>query len=128
MKFQHLTAKVVALHGADDYVAFSAKDKVGRLRICGAKRQVNAPSYNFLLNLVYDEQGTHVVLVYTILTVMVRGRNLQQAVFAIENGMAEFIQEFDAARWKQPDAKAPFISSIEVRMNENSEKSSHAGC
>ena len=127
MKFQHLTARVVSLYGAEEYAAFNAKDKVGRLRIRGAKGQVNAPSYNLLVNLVYDEQGTHVVLVYTILTALVRGRNLQQVVFAIENGMAEFIQEFDAARWRQPDASAPFISSIEVRMNENGEKSSHAG-
>jgi hypothetical protein len=127
VKFQHLTAKVVALHGAEDYAAFVAKDKVGRLRIRGAKGQVNAPSYSLLLNLVYDEHGTHFVLVYTILTVLVRGRNLQKMVFAIENGMADFIQEFDAARWKQPAAGAPLISSLEVRMNEHSEKSGHAG-
>jgi len=41
--------------------------------------------------------------------VLVRGKNLQTVVFAIENGMADFIQEFDFKRWPEPtDATAPF--------------------
>jgi hypothetical protein len=45
---------------------------------------------------------------------------LQKVVFAIEHGMADFIQEFDFKRWPEPtDATAPFIESIEVRVNEN---------
>jgi hypothetical protein len=52
--------------------------------------------------------------------VLVRGKNLQKVVFAIENGMADFIQEFDFKRWPEPtDATAPFIESIEVKVNEN---------
>ena len=59
------------------------------------------------------------MLVYTVLMVLVRGRNLQKLVFAIENGMADYIQEFDAARWQKPaDASAPFIESIEVKVVE----------
>lgn len=52
--------------------------------------------------------------------VLVRGKNLQKVVFAIENGMADFIQEFDFKRWPEPtDATVPFIESIEVKANEN---------
>jgi hypothetical protein len=41
-------------------------------------------------------------------------------IFAIENGMADYIQEFDLKRWPEPtDATAPFIESIYVRIIES---------
>src|ERR1700691_1273178 len=97
--------------GADEYIAFGTKDKVLRLRIRSAAAPVNAPGYNILLNIIYDgDHATHFMLVYTVLMVLVRGKNLQNAIFAIENGMADFIQEFDPARWGKPqDANAAFI-------------------
>lgn len=112
----------------DEYVAFGTKDKVNRLRIRSAGDLTNAPGYNVLLNVVYDgRQGTHCMLVYTVLMVLVRGRNLQKLVFAIENGMADYIQEFDAARWQKPaDANAPFIESIEVKVVERGSEASEA--
>ena len=110
----------------DEYRAFSAKNKTGRLRIRSLNAPFNAPGYNILLNVVSDEQGTHFLLVYTILTVMVRGRNLRRVIFAVENEMADFIQEFDATRWPQPEADAPLISSIEIRVIENNGKAHDA--
>src|SRR5271154_1010614 len=104
----------------EKYMAFDTKDKVFRLRIRNADDSICAPGYNILLNLLYDKQGTHFILTYSVLMVLVRGRNLQRVIFAIENGMADFIQEFDFKRWPEPtDATAPFIESIEVRVNEN---------
>ena len=106
---------------ADEYVAFGTKDKVFRLRIRSTAAPVNSPGYNILLNVVYDgDKGTHFMLVYTVLMVLVRGKNLQNAVFAIENGMADFIQEFDPDRWEKPkDANAAFIESIEIKAIES---------
>ena len=105
---------------AEKYVAFDTKDKVFRLRIRNADDSICAPGYNILLNLLYDKQGTHFILTYSVLMVLVRGRNLQRVIFAIENGMADFIQEFDFKRWPQPtDATAPFIESIEVKVIDN---------
>ena len=108
--------------GADDYAAFGTKDKVQRLRIRSTAAPVHAPGYNILLDVVYDgEHGTNFMLVYTVLMVLVRGKNLQKTVFAIENGMADFIQQFDAERWEKPkDAEAAFIESIEIKVVENS--------
>jgi hypothetical protein len=105
----------------DKYSAFGTKDKVRRLRIRSAAAPVNAPGYNILLNVVYDERhDTHFILVYSILMVLVRGRNLQKMVFAIENEMADYIQEFDADRWQKPaDAAQAFIESIEIRAVDN---------
>jgi hypothetical protein len=106
--------------GADEYAAFGTKDKVHRLKIRSNPTLVHSPGYNLLLDVVSDGQhGTNFVLVYTVLLVMVRGRNLQKMVFAIENGMADFIQQFDPERWQKPtDADAPLIESIEIQVTE----------
>jgi hypothetical protein len=104
----------------ENYVAFDTKDKVSRLRIRNADDSIHASGYNILLNLIYDKQGTHFILTYTVLVVLVRGRNLQRVIFAIENVNADFIQEFDFKRWPEPkDATEPFIESIEVKVIEN---------
>jgi hypothetical protein len=102
---------------SDEYVAFGVRDRTQRLRIRSLAAPVNAPGYNILLNVVYDgEQGTNFMLVYTVLMVMVQGKNLQKLIFAIENGHADYIQQFDPAKWQKPTAAdATVIDSIEVR-------------
>jgi hypothetical protein len=107
---------------SDEYVAFGVRDKVHRLRIRSLAAPVNSPGYNILLNVVYDgEQGTHFMLVYTVLMVLVRGKNLQKLIFAIENGHADFIQQFDPAKWQKPaEADAAIIDSIEVKITDKS--------
>lgn len=105
----------------DGYVAFDAKDKVERLRIRRAMAPTRSPGYAYLLDVVYDgPYGTNFVLVYTFLMVLVRGKNLQPVIAALEGGMADFIQEFDPDRWARPaDPNAPVIESIEVVVQEN---------
>jgi hypothetical protein len=70
---------------------------------------------------MYDEPyGTNFVLHFTFMTVLVRGRNLLPVVTAIELGTADYIQQFDPARWPKPkDDKAPVIESIEIDVHEN---------
>lgn len=105
----------------EEYAAFGAKDKVLRLRIRRALAPTRSPGYTYLLDVVYDgSYGTNFVLVFTFLMVLVRGRNLQPVVSALENGMADFIQEFDSDRWQKPgDDSAPVIESIEVVVQES---------
>lgn len=105
----------------DEYVAFDAKDKVDRLKIRRANDPTRSPGYNYLLDVVYDGAfGTNFVLVYTYMMVMVRGKNLQPVITAVEMSTADFIQEFDSDRWQKPkDAKAPFIESIEVVIQQS---------
>jgi hypothetical protein len=107
--------------GTDEYVAFDAKDKVDRLKIRRANDPTRSPGYAYLLDVVYDgAYGTNFVLVFTFLMVLVRGRNLQGVVMALEMGTADFIQEFDPERWQKPkDESAPFIESIEVVVQES---------
>jgi hypothetical protein len=112
----------------EEYQAFVTKDHVARLRIRRAKEPTRSPTYGLLLDVVYDGQsGTNFILVYTFLMVLVRGRNLQQLVFALENAKADFIQEFDAERWAQPsDGKAAFIESIEIAAQNTAASASAA--
>jgi len=105
----------------EGYVAFGAKDRVERLKIHRAMAPTRSPGYAHLLDVVYDGAfGTNLVLVYTFLMVLVRGKNLQNIVMALETGTADFIQEFDPERWAKPkDGNAPFIESIEVVVQES---------
>lgn len=105
----------------EGYVAFGAKDRVERLKIRRANDPTRSPGYVHLLDVVYDGSfGTNFVLVYTFVMVLVRGRNLQPIVMALELSTADFIQEFDSERWAMPkDENAPFIESIEVVIQEN---------
>lgn len=114
-------AAVLPSKEADDYAAFGTRDKVHRMRICNASPVVNSPGYNLLVNVTSDGRlGTSFILAYTVLLVMVKGRNLQKLIFAIENHMADFIQEFDAERWQKPaDENAAFIESIEVIIKDS---------
>jgi hypothetical protein len=107
--------------GGDEYAAFDARDRVDRLKIRRANAPTRSPGYAYLLDVVYDgAYGTNFVLVYTFLMVLVRGRNLQPVIMALEMGTAEFIQEFDADRWQEPkDGKLPFIESIEVVVQDS---------
>ena len=110
------------------YVAFAAKDKVVRLKIRRAMAPTRSPGYHYLLDVVYDgTYGTNFVLVYTFLMVLVRGKNLQGLVFALESGMVDYIQEFDPDRWAKPtDEAAAFIESIEVVVQERASSVSGA--
>ena len=112
----------------DEYLAFAAKDKVSRLRIRRAMAPTRSPGYAYLLDVVYDGSfGTNFVLVFTFLMVLVRGKNLQTLVFALENGNVDFIQEFDSDRWGKPkDETAAFIESIEVVVQESASSVSGA--
>ena len=123
-----LTPTAAAPKEPEEYVAFDAKDNAQRLRIRRANAPTRSPGYNYLLDIAYDgHYGTNFVLVYTFLMVLVRGRNLQTVVTALELGTVDFIQEFDPDRWRKPsDEIAPFIASIEVVVQESASSNSEA--
>jgi hypothetical protein len=103
----------------DEYVAFAAKDKAQFLDIRLVRPPYHSPRNNLLVNVAYDGPfGTNFLVTYTTMNVLVRGRNLQEVVFAVQNLMAIYIQEFDPDRWSRPkNDKAPFIESIEIHFH-----------
>lgn len=114
---------------SNEYAAFGAKDRVERLKMKRAKHPTHAPGYAYLLDIIYDgNDGTDFVLVFTILGVKVTGRNLQPVIMALLAGTADFIQEFDRAKWKKPmDEKSPFIESFEIVVQDNAQPAAQTG-
>lgn len=106
-------------HAPDEYVAFAAKDKTQFLDIRSAKPPYQSPRNNLLVNVAHDGPlGTNFLVTYTTMSVLVRGRNLQEIVFAVQNLQAVYIQEFDPDKWPKPkNEKAPFIESIAVHFH-----------
>jgi hypothetical protein len=112
----------------EGYLAFDTKDKVDRLRVRRANAPTRSPGYAYLLDIAYDgSYGTNFVLVFTFLMVLVRGRNLQGIVTALELGTVDFIQEFDPDRWEKPkDETAALIESIEIVVQDSGPSVSQA--
>lgn len=101
-----------------EYAAFGAKDRVMRLQMRRFMNPWRSPAYSNLLDISYDgEHGLNFVLIYGYMYVMVRGRNLQAVVAAIQEGKADFIQQFDPDTWQKPtEPGAPIIESIEIAL------------
>ena len=103
---------------AETYVAFGGKDRVERLQIRRVLDPVRAPRYMHLYDMAYDgHYGFNFTLFYDFMVVMVRGKNLQGLVSALQLGTVDFIQEYHADVWDKPAADAPLIESIEVVVN-----------
>ena len=112
----------------EGYVAFGGKDRVERLRIRRAMAPTRSPRYLHLQDMAYDGKlGTNFALVFEFMVVLVRGKNLQGMIAAIENGTVDFIQEYDPDLWPKPADDAPFIESIEVVINGESAESEQIG-
>jgi hypothetical protein len=100
---------------AGTYVAFGGKDRVERLQIRRVLDPVRAPRYLHLYDMAFDAHyGLNFTLFYEHMVVMVRGKNLQGLVAALQTSTVDFIQEYHAEVWDKPAADAPIIESIQV--------------
>ena len=109
---------------SETYVAFGGKDRVERLRIRRAMHPTRSPRYLHLQDMAYDGIfGTNFVLDFEFMLVLVRGKNLQGLVAALENSTVDFIQEYHPDLWGKPADDAPFIESIEVVKQGTGEES-----
>jgi len=100
---------------SETYVAFDGKDRVERLRIRRVLGPTRSPRYLLLQDISYDAHyGTRFSLYYEFMVVVVRGKNLQGLVAALENSSVDFIQEYHPDVWPKPADDAPLIESIQV--------------
>jgi len=101
------------------YLAFATKDKVDRLKLRPALSPWRAPAYVHLLDVTSDGPfGKNFTLIFTFITVLVRGRNLQPVVAALEGGHAEFIQQYHPDLWPPPADDAPVIELLEIHASD----------
>jgi hypothetical protein len=112
------TAKPPALNKeAETYVAFAAKDRVERLQIRRVQEMHRSPRYLHLSDVCYDgHYGLTCSLFFDELIVLIRGKNLQGMVSALQSGTAEFIQEYHPDLWEKPADGVPIIEYMEIHV------------
>ena len=71
--------------------------------------------YSQLLRICEDGLGGKAItLVFTFMSVFIRGRNLRKIADAVDNHICIFIQQYNPSRWPAPeDDSAPYVESIE---------------
>lgn len=105
---------------SETYVAFAGKDRVERLQIRRALDPVRAPRYLHLYDITFDgHYGQTFTLYFEHMMVMVRGKNLQGLVAALQTGTVDFIQEYHPDLWPQPSDGEPVIDIIHVAVEGN---------
>ena len=104
---------------AEPYAAYAAKDKAERIQLRPALGPQRAPSYVHLLDIASDgPYGTNFSVVFTFMTVLVRGRNLQAVVAALESVNATFLQQFHPELWPRPAEGDAVIDVLEIYAND----------
>lgn len=97
----------------DAYLAYRPGSKVRRLMVLQHRRLHRAPGYQYLVEVMWEEDGTRIGLVFSHATVLIRGRNLGDLARQLAMEKVQFIQEFNSQKWKKPTAHEPIIESIE---------------
>jgi hypothetical protein len=105
--------------GAEAYEAFHVVDRRQlRLQIQPARGPWEWLPYGYLLRVMLDgRQGTEIILVFTFLAVIIRGRNLAPLADAISKERCEFVRQFDAKQWARADDGAPVVEHIEIHAD-----------
>jgi hypothetical protein len=113
---------------AETYAAFGGKDRVERLQIRRVLAPVRAPRYLHLYDMAFDgHYGLNFTLFYEHMVVMVRGKNLQGLVSALQSSTVDFIQEYHPELWDKPADDAPIIESITVAVEGDASGSEKPG-
>lgn len=113
---------------SETYVAFGGKDRVERLQIRRVLAPVRAPRYLHLYDMAFDgHYGLNFTLFYEHMVVMVRGKNLQGLVSALQNSTVDFIQEYHPELWDKPADDAPIIESITIAVEGDASGSEKPG-
>ena len=102
--------------GQPTYEAYKAVDrKPENLEIRKAGQLAYVVEYRYRLYMTHDgKRGTIMNLVFSFMVVEVRGRNLQSVIAALADRRCDFIQEFDAREFNQPQPDVPLIESITI--------------
>jgi hypothetical protein len=89
-----------------------------RLKLRPKDRAWERINYGYLQRIVEDgDFGTQIGLVYSFAVVIIKGRNLQPVIDAIDAEQCEVVQQFDSERWEKPlDPKAAFVERIEFHV------------
>lgn len=104
--------------GRHPYTAFKAVDtRQYRLRLRPAAPPWDSVKYQYLLHMPEDDRGTFLCLVFTVLVVVIKGRNLQPISAAIGRESCSVLWQYSPTRFNPPtDPAAPFIETLDIRL------------
>lgn len=98
---------------AKNYVAFRPSAKAPRLILFRRKETHCAPTYSYLVDIFWQQDGKEISLLFSHAKVIVKGKNLQNLARHLAGNRVAFIQEFDSAKWESPAPAEPVITTIE---------------
>jgi hypothetical protein len=97
------------------YTAFEVRERAERMHIHCATQPSRFPSYNYLLDIIYDHDFDSIfTLIYSFMTVEVTGKHLAPIVHAINFGTCERIREYHSKLYDPPAKDAPIIQAIKI--------------
>jgi hypothetical protein len=108
--------KPVTVVELGDYEAFKpVSSRQIRLQLRPRGHAWERATYSQLLRIVEDGiSGDQIALVYTMMVVLITGKNLQPVTDAIDSEQCVVVWEFDSGRWNKPkDDSLPFVEKIE---------------
>jgi hypothetical protein len=74
-----------------------------------------APGYNYIIDICYDEDNYSGILLVLSMLVKIRGRNPKPIVDVLPLGTCEYVQEFRDDIFDKPDDRTvPFVEAIEI--------------
>lgn len=100
------------------YKAHGPKVRPFHLKICRPGKGKESPSYHDLLHVRSNDAETHFEVIFRHLIIRVSGKNLGEVINAIENHVCDFIQEYHASLWPQPETGKAIIKKIEIPLEE----------
>ncbi|MBA2391226.1 MAG: hypothetical protein H0V70_00595 [Ktedonobacteraceae bacterium] len=102
------------------YEAFvTASKPVPYMEILCVIQPSQSPQSRFLMAAVFSADVDEVFMViYSYMTVEIKGQNLREVRRAIQNGRCEFIQEFHENEFVKPSKGEPIIESIKFITDE----------
>jgi hypothetical protein len=104
-------------NGPEAYVAFTTKTKPARVDIRTKLGSAHALNYSYIIDVMYEQDGTDLVLVLSFMILRIHGRGLLPLADVLRQQLCDRLIEFDPNRHEIPaDPQATFIDSIDIKV------------
>jgi hypothetical protein len=103
--------------GREPYVAFTTKTRPARVDIRTKLGSAHALNYSYIIDVMYELDGTELVLVLSFMILRIHGRGLVPLADALKQHLCDRLIEFNSNCHQVPaDPQAPFIDSIDIKV------------
>jgi hypothetical protein len=111
------TENPTTLSWREIYIAFTTKTRTARVDIRTRLGSAHALNYSYIIDVMYEQDGTDLVLVLSFMILRIHGRGLAPLADALRQQLCDRLIEFDPDRYTAPtDPEAPVIESIDIKI------------